>query len=386
MPRVREQPDFAKMPAVALLILSSFIFLSQRCALGAPATTGFQLVGEPTRFARAPSVEQTVFQAQRGPSAFDRVGLHHITQLSARANAVVLYLPGTNMNGEVAVDDPRYSLPLYLASHRVDFWAFDYRTHFVPASVKPFQLSELQSWTNELFEADISAAVRFILARTGQQRIFVAGFSRGSAFALLYAAAHPESVKGLIIIDGIIGAGRPGSPPAGVYANDVSGKQLTWDKRQALMRRVIEEPEGPAPLPQFKSAADCLDHVVYHSSAFGGNGGLANPLGGFSNASVLARVLILYDRYWPNVQDYEDSFTPEIRESLSKSRIPVLAFSSTNISAEWPRLVAATATSTGNRDVTVKTLHNWGHLDLICGTYAEHEVFAPILRWLLQHS
>ena len=43
---------------------------------------------------------------------------------------------------------------------------------------------------------------------------------------------------------------------------------------------------------------------------FGGHGGLANPAGGHSDAVVLARMLIGYDRYWPTVQDYENPFTP----------------------------------------------------------------------------
>ena len=74
------------------------------------------------------------------------------------------------------------------------------------------------------------------------------------------------------------------SPPAaGIYATDVAGKHLTWDKRQALLKMVIENPGQAAPIPQFKTAGDNLAHVVYSSAAFGGKGGLANPYGGFTN-------------------------------------------------------------------------------------------------------
>jgi pimeloyl-ACP methyl ester carboxylesterase len=237
-----------------------------------------------------------------------------------------------------------------------------------------------------MFEADISAAARFVMARGGRPRIFLAGFSRGVLFAYLYAAAHHENINGLVIFDGDIGHGRRGSPPPGIYADDVSGKHLTWDKRQALMRLVIDNPGGPAPLPQFKTAADNLNHVVYDSAGFGGKGGLANPFAGYSDASVLAGVLIRYDRYWPNVQDYEDSFTPLMATTLRKSKIPVLAFSSTNIAPDWTQRVAKSAASTGSRDITVKILHNWGHLDVICGTLAERQVFASTLLWLRGHS
>jgi pimeloyl-ACP methyl ester carboxylesterase len=350
---------------------------------------GFSAVGTPRKFAAAHGVYEFVYQEKRGHSSFDRIGLHRVTlgpAPAAHPAMVVFYLPGTNMNGEVEIDDPRYSMPLYMASHGVDFWAFDYRTHFVPSSTPSADLVKLQSWTNEMFEADISAAARFVLAATQRKQIFLAGFSRGALFAYLYAAAHPENVQGLIILDGALGHGRPGSPPPGVYADDVSGKHLTWEKRQALMRLVIDNPGAPAPLPKFKSAADNLDHVVYDSAGFGGKGGLANPVAGFAAPPVLARILVQYDRYWPNVQDYEDSVTPLITASLMNSKVPVLAFSSTNISPKWADGVAKSAASTGSRDVTVKILQNWGHLDVICGTHAEHQVFAPALVWIKRHS
>ena len=379
---------FATYLFLASVTIAASMAPAANAQTAAPPKT-FAAIGSPRRFAAAHGVYEFVFQEQRGPSPFDRIGLHRITpgpKPPAHPTIVMLYLPGTNMNGEVVIDDPRYSLPLYMASHGVDFWAFDYRTHFVPASTSSAGLAGLQSWTNEMFEADISAAARFVMATTKHPPIFLSGFSRGVMFAYLYAAAHPENVNGLVIFDGAIGHGRRGSPPPGIYADDVSGKHLTWDKRQALMRLVIDNPGGPAPLPQFKTAADNLNHVVYDSAGFGGKGGLANPFAGLADPSVLARVLIHYDRYWPNVQDYEDSFTPAMAESLTNSKIPMLAFSSTNIGPDWAQGVAKSAASTGSRDVTVKILSNWGHLDVICGTHAGHEVFTPVLLWLKRHS
>jgi pimeloyl-ACP methyl ester carboxylesterase len=373
---------------LASLTLAASLTSATSAQMPAPPTT-FAAVGKATMFAAANGVYEVVFQAHRGTSSFDRIGLHRTTQgpgPAIRPAIVMFYLPGTNMNGEAAIDDPRFSLPLYMASHGVDFWALDYRTHFVPASTPPTGLKELQTWTNEMFEADVSAAARFIMATSAHPRIFLAGFSRGAQFAYLYAAAHPQTISGLVILDGAIGYGRRGSPPPGIYANDVSGKSLTWDKRQALMRLVIDNPLGPAPLPQFKTAAENLNHVVYASASFGGKGGLANPFGGLADASVLARVLLRYDRYWPNVQDYEDSFTPLVLHALSNSRIPVLAFSSGNMAPDWPKAVAKSAASTGSRDIKVETLRNWGHLDVICGTHAEQQVFALVLAWLRQHS
>ncbi|HJU29724.1 MAG TPA: hypothetical protein VJ718_11165 [Candidatus Binataceae bacterium] len=354
----------------------------------AAATGGFVASGGPHTFKNAPGVYEYVFSARRGPSPFDTIALHRITRgpsPAAHHAIVMLYLPGTNMNGEVAIDSERFSMPLYMAAHGVDFWALDYRTHFVPPSTPPNRLRELRGWTNQLFESDIDAAARFVMARTGRDRIFVSGFSRGVSFAYLYAAEHPRRVAGLVMFDGWNGHGRPGSPPRDLFAEDVSGKHLTWDKRQALLRIVIDNPDAPAPIAGFANAGDNLAHVVYDSRSFGGKGGLSNPFGGFANVRVLARVLFRFDRYWPIAQDYEDSFTTPLLESLRGSRIPVLAFSSTNIAPGWPRRVAASASETGSGDVTVVKLESWGHLDVICGTQARERVFEPAARWLMRH-
>ena len=91
----------------------------------------------------------------------------------------MLYLPGTNMNGEVAVDDLRYSMPLYLAAHGVDVWAMDYRTHFVPPGTPAEKLAVMAGWTNRVFEGDVEAAAAFVSARTHAKNFL----SQGSAAA-----------------------------------------------------------------------------------------------------------------------------------------------------------------------------------------------------------
>ena len=382
----RLRPSIAAAILAAVIVLGGFAIAVEPAHNHAAPLDGFTAVGAPHSFKSAPGVYEYIFAARRGSEPFDRIALHRITrETSSEPHPVMLYLPGTNMNGEVAIDDERYSMPLYMAARGVDFWALDYRTHFIPPATPQTGLKELRGWTNQLFESDIDAAARFVIARTGQDRIFVSGFSRGVSFAYLYAAEHPHQVAGLILFDGWIGHGRQGSPPPDIFAEDVSGKHLTWDKRQALLRIVISDPNAPAPIPGFANAGDNLAHVVYGSPAFGGKGGLSNPFGGFANMQALAQVLARFDRYWPVVQDYEDSFTPPLLETLRASRIPVLAFSSTNISRRWPSQVAASASSTGAADTTVIKLEGWGHLDVICGTQAQTRVFAPATQWLKRH-
>ena len=217
-----------------------------------PAAAEFQPVGARRSFAGLPpSVHEWSYELQRGPAPFDRLALHRYTRGAKppqHPGLVMLYLPGTNMSGEVAVIDPHHSLPLFMANHGVDFWALDYRTHFIPPATPVANLTELKAWTSNLFESDIAEAADFVMRTTGRSQIFVAGFSRGASFAYLFAARHPHQVEGLVIFDGSIGIGRADAPPPpNRYADDVAGAHLTYDKRKALMEAVITNPDGPAP-------------------------------------------------------------------------------------------------------------------------------------------
>ncbi len=376
--------------AVALAIALTLAIRYARPLEAAAPAQAFAPVGSERALARTPGIYEWRWTAARGPSPLDRIGLHRITagpHAPAHPGLVVLYLPGTNMNGEIAIDDERYSLPVYLATNGVDVWTFDYRTHFVSPDTAPERLAAMAGWTGALFAEDVAAAAAFVCAQTHAGRIFVAGFSRGAAFAYLFAAEHPQQVAGLAILDGFIPRGAKSAVAAGPVAEDIGGRHLTYQKRRALLEAAIRDPGGPAPLPEFKTAAENLEHVVYSADGvFGGHGGLANPQGGFSDAAVLARVLIEYDRWWPAVQERDNPFDASVLARLRASRIPVIAFSSTNIGPRWSAMVATSAAATGSADVTVKRLAGWGHLDVICGTHAESEVFAPLLAWLRRHQ
>lgn len=362
---------------------------------GAVAQAGaaeFNPMGAARELKGAPGIYAWTFGATVGESPFDRIALHRVAKgpnAAAHPAAVVLYLPGSNMNGEVALEDPRYSFQVHLAEHGVQVWSMDYRTHFIPPKTPQSDLSELGKWNDDLFESDIDAAAEFVSATTGRDKLFVAGFSRGVEFAYLYAARHPERVAGIIALDGFISSHpmRATPPPPGHYADDIAGEHLTYDKRYKLMQMVIENPDQPAPIPKYKTARENLEHVVYDAGGFfGGRGGLGNPLGGYSDAVVLAKLLITYDRYWPAVQDSENPFTAPMLKSLKGSKIPVIAFASTNFGGSWPALVEESAKSTGAPDPSFTKLDNWGHLDVLAGTKSEQEVFAPTVAWIRQHQ
>ena len=377
------------------IALDGLVVLLFFIALGAVASAGqadFSAVGGGHELKDAPGIYEWSFAASVGDSPFDKIALHRVAKrprVPGDLNAVVLYLPGTNMNGELALEDPRFSFQVYLAEHGADVWAMDYRTHFIPPQTPQSDLSELAGWTNDLFVSDIDAAAKFVSEKSGRYKLFVAGFSRGVEFAYLYAGMNPGHVAGIIALDGFI----PSHPmraqplPAGHYADDIGGEHLTYDKRYKLMQMVIDNPDQPAPIPKYKTARENLEHVVYDAGGFfGGHGGLANPQGGFSDAVVLARLLIGYDRYWPAVQDGENPFSAGLLAVLKASKIPVIAFASTNFGSQWPGQVEAAAKSTGAPDPSFTKFDNWGHLDVLAGTKSESEVFAPTAAWIKQHQ
>jgi pimeloyl-ACP methyl ester carboxylesterase len=371
---------------IALDVLAVLLVLVATIAWAAD----FQPVGAARELKGAPGIYEWTFEATVGKSPFDKIALHRVAKgpnPPTHPEAVVLYLPGTNMNGEVALEDPRYSFQVYLAEHGVDVWSMDYRTHFIPPQTPETDLSELTGWTNDLFESDIDAAAKFVSEKSGRSRIFVAGFSRGVEFAYLFAAKHyPERVAGIIALDGSISIPLTQAmpPEPRPFADDIGGKHLTYDKRHTLMQMVIDNPDQPAPIPKYKTARENLEHVMYDAAP--GNGAFANMPGGFSDAVVLAHLLIAYDRYWPAVQNWQNPFTPQVLASLKGSKIPVIAFASTNFGAQWPGQVEAASKSTGAPDPSFTKFEGWGHLDVLAGTKSESEVFAPTVAWIKQHQ
>ena len=369
----------------------SLVLLLLFATHAAASAAEFNAVGAARELKGAPGIYEWTFEATVGKSPFDKIALHRVAKgpTPHRMNViypVVLYLPGTNMNGEVALEDPRYSMQVYLAGQGVDVWSMDYRTHFIPPETPQSDLAELAGWTNDLFESDVDGAAKFVSKETGRDKLFVAGFSRGVEFAYLYAAMHPERVAGIIALDGFIPTHpmRAAPPEPGQYADDVGGKHLTYDKRHTLMQMVIDNPDQPAPIPKYKTARENLEHVMYDAAP--GNGAFANMPGGFSGPVVLAKLLIAFDRYWPSVQDGENPFTPALLASLNASKIPVIAFASTNFGADWPGQVEAASKSTGAPDPSFTKFDGWGHLDVLAGTKSEPDVFAPTAAWIKQHQ
>ncbi len=375
------------------LLVAAFVLFALPSA--AAADDQWTAAGEERAVTEGSPVLETVWTSVRGAGPYDRIGLHRY-RTAGKPVATLLYLPGTNMNGAAALQDEKYNLWLYLAARGVEVYALDYRTHVVPADATPEQLAALKDWTSAAFVDDIAAASAFARQTSAQDRIFVAGFSRGAFLAYAYASSAPQHVAGLVVLDGpfkALNAGAFDRAPSlaaleasGKWASDVGGSR-GWDARQAQAEAVIANPDGPAADPQFKTIGDQLAHVLQTAWL---PGGLANPEGGVSRPVVLAQLLKGYDRWYPAIQDIDgktiasaaDAPDSDLDNLWGELQMPILLFVSTGMGGDWVINAIHSAVHSGSNDVTLNLLERYGHLDVLVGEEAAADVFAPTADWI----
>lgn len=354
------------------------------------ASTGAAIAG-------APDIEHSAWSTSRPPAGpLDRIEVHRY-RTKAAPLATLLYLPGTNMNGEAAVTDEDHNLWIFLARRGVEVYALDYRTRASSSTTDPKALAAMKAWTTEAFVEDIKAAAALARGESGRAQLYVAGFSRGVFLAYAYACSEPAAVAGLVALDGQFKSHAPKNqydPDAdlkkleasGGWATDVSGR-LGWEGRQKLMLAAAENPAAPATDPKFKTLGEQLANLLQFAW---GPGALANPLGGQSRPEVLGRLLAGYDRYYPAVQDPEakrvgdrddDPLTP-LDDAWGEMKTPILYFGNARMPGDWLLNGIYSAQKSGSPDVTLNVLEGYGHLDVLVSDHARREVFEPTLAWI----
>lgn len=353
--------------------------------------------GKGAPIAGVSDLEHSTWSSPRSPGGpFDRIEVHRYRTKGA-PQATLLYLPGTNMNGEVAVTDEDHNLWIFLARRGVEVFALDYRTRFASSSTDATALSSMKAWTTEAFVDDIKAAAALARAESGRPQLYVAGFSRGVFLAYAYACSEPSMVAGLIALDGQFKSHAPKNqydPEADLgkleeskaWAADVSGR-LGWEGRQKLMLATAENPQAAATDPKFKTLGDQLSNLLQFAW---GPGALANPLGGQSRPEILGRLLAGYDRYYPAIQDPEarrmadrddDPKTP-VDDLWGEMKTPILYFGNARMPGDWLLNGIYSAQKSGSPDVTINVLEGYGHLDVLVSDHARREVFEPTLAWV----
>ena len=347
--------------------------------------------------AGAPDIEHSTWNSRRPPEGpFDRIEVHRYRTKSAPA-ATLLYLPGTNMNGEVALTDEDHNLWIFLARKGVEVFALDYRTRLASSSTDPAALASMKAWTTDVFVDDIKAAAALARAESGRAQLYVAGFSRGVFLAYAYACSEPASVAGLVALDGQFKSHAPKNqydPAADLgkleaskaWASDVSGR-LGWEGRQKLMLATAENPLAPATDPKFKTLGEQLSNLLQFAW---GPGALANPLGGQSRPEILARLLAGYDRFYPAIQDTDgkrmgdrdDDPGTALDDLWGEMKTPILYFGNARMPGDWLLNGIYSAQKSGSPDVTIHVLEGYGHLDVLVSDHARREVFEPTLAWI----
>ena len=321
------------------------------------------------RAVRGLAICEDVWICARPPGTpYDRIGLRRLTPCDGGPGPIVLYLPGMHMNGELPISDARYDLRLYLAQAGLTVWALDWRTHAVAADVGQDGLAAVAGWTADQFVGDASWALRFV-SGADPGPLFVMGFSYGAQVAYRLASDADLPVAGLVILDGTAGGGR--SAPEGGSVIDVGGGRLPWSDRAQLLDAAVRGQAG---------AGDRLAEVLWSAPSFGGKGGLSAARDGITDVRVAARLLKSYDRWWPRAA--LDTGTARPR----RKPLPILAFASGNLGAEWIDHVKSSAKAFGGDRAAIRELPRHGHVDVLIAEDAAHQVYEPTRAWLAAQS
>jgi hypothetical protein len=191
------------------------------------------------------------------------------------------------------------------------------------------------------------------------------------------AARNDQPVMGLVILDGVPGAGGGTAEASGSSAIDVAGSRLPYDDRERLLQAVIKSPGSPSPVGGYATSGTALADIVYTSPAFGGQGGLSAARDGVTDVRVLARLLDSYDRWWPAAALAGSA------PGGSRRKYRVLAIASTNSGPEWVARVKEGARSFGGDKTEFRELPLHGHLDVLVGRLAPSEVYEPTRQFLM---
>ncbi len=342
-------------------------------------------------------ITESVWRATVAPEgSYDRIQVHRYRK-PGKSNSALLYLPGTNQNGEIALTDEDHNLWVYLAKRGVDVYTLDYRTHAIP-STGVTDVAFAKEWTLDRFVEDAELAAELARKTSAVQRLFVAGFSRGVTYAYaLVSRSKQGSVAGLIALDGSFKQYRE-SPyqgyedglaklmDGGRFISDLAGRR-GWENRHQLMMQTYTDSSAAALNSKYANIGEQLTETLYNAW---GPGVLANPKDGVSKIEVLALLLDGYDRYFPTIQGLQGrSLSAQkndprttVDDTWGSFEIPVIYFGTTGMNSEFLLSGIYSASHSGSEDVSIHVLENYGHLDVLVGEKAREEVYDPIHDWI----
>ena len=390
------------------------------------ASDGWTLVAE--RGVKAyPDLMETVWQKvpialPNGP--YDKIGLHRLVKTGIEPRGVLFILPGTWSSGEQMTSNPpedawtkyeNYTQSIYWANRGFDVYAIDYRTHFVPNTLTPAQLSFMVNWGWDQWISDIKEAVDMAKEVSGAKRIYMAGESFGGGAAMNYASKYwEEDLKGIILLDGGPGGKRGGETntynlTAMINLMIATGKWSSEVGAPAvgavfLYKYALANPGAPAEYPPENKLlplnnprtgqpwTNITEYCAYSLYMSWGPGGVTNIYGGYGKPSVMIEIMSTFDRYWPARLTLESTaisnwvncpyVTYDFDDHYSEIDVPLLGFTSGLFGLPY---MGPFIHGIANPDFTGIYLLGYGHLDVYSGEYSMSDVSAPTYQWMISH-
>ncbi len=362
-------------------------------------TANWRSSAEDAALAGAPDIVHGEWMAVRPGGSPVRLHRYRLAKEGGpKPKASLLYLPGTFMNGRVALAAEEHNLWVYLARRGVEVFTLDYRSSSLSrlpgADVDP---QILEHWTLARYLEDVQHAAWQVRRLSGRQKLFVAGFSRGVTFAYGLALSEPDGVGGVVALDGYFKHHAPKNSDdfdtrraaldaAGDWLLDVGGSR-GWEARQALMRAAAADPRGPALGQDTGTVGEQLGEILFFAY---GPGALANTRVGISRIEILATLMQAYDRYYPKIHSLEaevlaawaDYPRSSLDDSLGEVELPVIFFGSSGMGSEFLLNGIHSAALLAGGKAEIHLLEGWGHLDILVANEAPEKVFKPLLTWL----
>jgi hypothetical protein len=147
-----------------------------------------------------------------------------------------------------------------------------------------------------------------------------------------------------------------------------------------LLQLVVARPQSPSPVPGYGSAGAALAELAFADPTFGGNGGLSAAREGAADVRAVARYLAGADRWWPRA--VLRSRTP----GAGKRPVPVFAIAAGRRGGAWSQVVTESAERFGGDRATVRVLPSLGHVDVLVGRSAPHQVHEPVRLFIATHQ
>lgn len=309
-----------------------------------------------------------------------RMGLRFRYSAGCSVKAVLLFLPGRWHNSTSW--RPSYAdldVCHYLSIRGYGVASLNYRSHYVNPSCDPqhsLVASGIDDYLNDILDALVSTKQYF-----GVRRVYLMGFSIGAALAFLSAGRTEKASEGFLGVIALDGGIAPRSPPC---AKEEGGSPVDYRHPFSNSTETLPLIQNPLSLLKIRRL---IQRALSLPKAEEQLNNILPGVGKFDSDGL--RQLLSQDEWWPNrmVQEMEDitigdaSSTLSLTNVLSAIDVPILGICGVEKYGDHHR-TAECSSRTTSKDVELKYLVGWKHLEVLCGKRAVPHVHSTILSWL----